>query len=111
MIEVLSTTRLNNISGALLLGTEYLSEITLSIGDIDPEDLGLEIVMAQQNKEGRSCLKKIFAYHLKECKDGVATYECDIVPDRTGVYQTALRLFAKNDLLPHRQDFELVKWL
>ena len=43
--------------------------------------------------------------------DGVATYTLDLMPDKTGAYQVGLRAFAKNALLPHRQDFECVKWL
>ena len=46
-----------------------------------------------------------------EFKDGVAKYEASILPERTGMYQVATRMYAKNPLLPHRQDFELVKWL
>ena len=44
-------------------------------------------------------------------RDGVAKYQTAIVPDKTGMYQVATRMYAKNPLMPHRQDFELVKWL
>ena len=43
--------------------------------------------------------------------DGVATYRASIVPEVAGMYESAARLYAKNPDLPHRQDFELVKWL
>ena len=48
---------------------------------------------------------------MKEYRDGVATFVCNMVPDRTGTYEIATRMYAKNSLLAHRQDFELVKWL
>jgi phosphorylase/glycogen(starch) synthase len=44
-------------------------------------------------------------------EDGVATYRASVLPDRTGMYEVATRIYAKHPLLPHRQDFELVKWL
>jgi phosphorylase/glycogen(starch) synthase len=41
----------------------------------------------------------------------VAKYTADIMPEKTGVYQVGRRIYAKNPLLPHRQDFECVKRL
>lgn len=109
-IEVVSNS-LKNMSGALLLGNEYDAEITLSIGGIEPNDLGLEVLLAQQDSKGKFTIKDNFAFELKECKDGKAVYSCKIIPDTTGTYQVTGRLYAKNNLLPHRQDFELVRWL
>ena len=111
MIEVLSSSNVGNMSGALLLNNEYKAEMTLSVGEADPQDIGIEVVLAQPNKKGKLSIKDIFEYKLKESKDGVATYKCKIVPDKTGAYQIAVRMFAKNKQLPHRQDFELVRWL
>lgn len=110
-IEVRSSSKIDNAAGALSLGSEYQAEITLFIGEIDPNDLGLEVILAGYNKKGKLCVKEVFDYKLKVCIDGVATYTCTIIPDRTGAYQMACRLFAKSSLLPHRQDCELVKWL
>ncbi len=111
MIEILSSSKISNASGALLLGSEYSADIKLFIGEINPHDLGVEVILAEYNKKGTLSVKEVFNYELAEFKDGVATYACNIIPDRTGAYQVACRLYAKNPLLPHRQDFELVKWL
>ena len=48
---------------------------------------------------------------MVEFKDGVAKYEVNVLPEKTGAYEVCCRVFAKNALLPHRQDFECVKWL
>ena len=111
MVEVLSSSNVDNVSGALLLNNEYNAELVLSVGEINPNDLGIELVLAEPNKKGKLCIKEIFEYKVAESKDGVATYRCKIVPDKTGAYHAALRMYAKNKQLPHRQDFELVKWL
>ncbi|MBR1435269.1 MAG: hypothetical protein IJ584_09175, partial [Bacteroidales bacterium] len=50
-------------------------------------------------------------FKVVEFKDGVAKYEASILPERTGMYQVATRIYAKNPKLPHRQDFGLVRWL
>ncbi len=111
-IEVLNNSTISNVSGALVLGNNYEATLTVAIGnEINPQDLGIEILLAEYNKKGRLRIKEVFPYTLKGCENGVATYVCKIVPDKTGAFQIAARMYAKHDLLPHRQDFELVKWL
>jgi phosphorylase/glycogen(starch) synthase len=39
-----------------------------------------------------------------------ATYALDIVPNRTGAFDIALCVYPKNENLPYRMDFALVKW-
>ena len=39
-----------------------------------------------------------------------ATYSIDYTPARAGMFDVALRVYPKNDRLPHRMDFALVKW-
>ena len=34
----------------------------------------------------------------------------DYTPDRTGTFDVAIRVYPKNERLPHRMDFALVKW-
>lgn len=111
MIEVISASNIDNINGALLLGDEYKGEIKLSIGEIDPNNIGLELLLAADDSKGKLTIKEVFEYKLKSCNDGVAEYKCKIVPEKTGAYKIAVRMYAKHKLLPHRQDFELVKWL
>lgn len=110
-IDVLEHNQIAGTYSTLGLGNNYESVIKLGIGDLDPNDIGIEILLAQYDKKGKLKIKEVFPYALKESNDGVATYVCDIVPDRTGAYQIATRMYAKNTLLAHRQDFELVKWL
>ena len=47
----------------------------------------------------------------KERQGNIYTFECSIAPDEAGSYKTCIRMFPKDDRLPHRQDFCYVKWL
>jgi len=38
-------------------------------------------------------------------------FACSFVPRTAGVFEYGFRLFPKHALLPHRQDFGLVRWL
>lgn len=111
LIKVLEFNAIAGNYGTLSLGDSYKAEIRLAIGDTAPEYIGLETLLSEVEKNGRLRIKEAYPYRLKEHKDGVAVYVCEVVPDRTGSYQIATRMYAKNEMLAHRQDCELVKWL
>ena len=87
------------------------SEIVLSLGDLLPEDIGVELIFAQTDKHGQLHISMVQELAVAESTDATATYRAEVMPEKTGAYQVGLRIFAKNPLLPHRQDFECVKWL
>ncbi|MFB0973769.1 MAG: hypothetical protein QMB59_04290 [Bacteroidales bacterium] len=94
-----------------MLGKEYRSELKAFIGELNPDEIGVELVVVSQNAKGEYNLKKTYEFKCVGFQDGVADYRATIVPDMTGAYQMAGRMYAKNKALPLRQDFELVKWL
>ena len=87
------------------------SEIVLDLAGLSPEDIGVEIIFATSDKKGELHIQEKFDYSLAKVEEGVATYKVYVLPERTGMYQVGTRIYAKNALLPHRQDFPLVKWL
>jgi len=40
-----------------------------------------------------------------------AKYQLIFTPTKAGVYNYTFRLLPHNDLLPHQQDFPLVRWI
>ena len=110
-IEVKDYVRPNDSKDQTMLGENKTFEIELFIGDILPNDIGVELVWAEQDRKGIYHVRKSFTFEYVSGGDGVAKYVCNMVPTETGVYYLTVRVFAKNDLLPHRQDMELVKWL
>lgn len=87
------------------------TEVVLDLGRLKPEDVGVEMLFTSSDKKGKLHIQEVCAYKLVSCENGVATYSASILPERTGMYQVGTRIFPKNSLLPHRQDFPLVKWL
>jgi len=110
-IEVRSFNQNSGVRSLLNMGQTYDSELVLYLGELDPEDIGAEILLTEQNAKGERHIVSLFDFKLVDCQDGVATYRATIVPEFSGTYEAAGRLYAKNPDLPHRQDFELVKWL
>ena len=87
------------------------AEVVLNIGDLKPEDIGVEMLFTSSDRKGRLHLSNLFEFQLVDFNDGVATFQAAILPEVTGLYQVATRVYPKNADLPHRQDFPLVKWL
>ena len=87
------------------------SEIVLNLGDLEPENVGVELVFAQTDIHGQLHIDQVNELQVVEVQDGTARYAVDVMPGTTGAYQVGLRIFAKHPLLPHRQDFECVKWI
>ena len=93
------------------LGRNTPINLAIYIGELKPEDVGVEIVFSKQDKNGHYQMVSTAELTLASCKDRVATYHLDFIPDVPGTYFMARRIFAKNPHLPHRQDFPLVKWV
>ncbi|MEF9950680.1 MAG: hypothetical protein RR752_05830, partial [Mucinivorans sp.] len=89
----------------------YHFELTIHVAGLRAEDIGAELVLAQQIEYGQSInvVATIELSHVRTNGD-LETYTLDYTPDRTGSFDVALRIFPKNAHLPHRMDFALVKW-
>ena len=73
--------------------------------------IGLELVTVKTNKEGEDSIGAIRPFKVVNREGNLYTFECDIQSAHAGSYKAAVRMFPKNDKLPHRQDFAYVKWL
>ena len=95
----------------LLLGDDFIAEIDIILKDLTAEDVGMDILFAQRN--GETVNKIIFCQEMKlvETRNDIVRFNCRIPMERVGSYDYAFRLYPKNKLLPHKQDFNLVKWL
>ena len=109
-IEVISYTQPDS-SYTLSPDSLFNSEVVLNIGNLNPEDIGVEMLFAVSDRKGQLHIQDRCEFNVVESKDGVVRYQASILPERTGMYQVAARIYPKNPLLPHRQDFGLVRWL
>ena len=110
-VEVVSTHMPDSNSEDVALGNEFKAEVVLNIGNLEPEEIGVEVLFAAADTKGKLHIQERYEFTPVESKDGQAKYVAAINPDRSGLYQVAGRIYAKNAKLPHRQDFELVRWL
>lgn len=109
-IEVISFTQPES-SYTLSPDNVFTAEVVLNIGSLKPEDIGVEMLFATMDNKSKLHIQNRCEFDVAEAKDGIVKYRTSLLPERTGMYQVAARIYPKNPLLPHRQDFGLVRWL
>lgn len=95
-----------------LLGESIVATVDVFIGNLNPEEIGVEAVFTTLDDKGKHHVARTHEFTPGEKgENGVVTYTANFLPENTGSFQVAGRIFAKNPALAHRQDFELVRWL
>ena len=110
-VRVLDVQRVMIENEAVYVGSEYHFAVTLDVAGLRPEDIGTEIVIAKQIESGHGA-NVLETCEMKQTsvEGNTVTYALDYVPNNTGMFDVAIRIFPKNPRLPHRMDFALVKW-
>jgi alpha-glucan phosphorylase-like protein len=96
---------------SLKLGERYQVEIVLDLKDLHSNDVGVEILFGKKKNDQMEKLLDVIELHAVEENGGIVRYAIDIDATITGVFDFAFRVFPTNTLLPHRQDFNLVRWM
>ncbi len=97
--------------GSLTLKDTFSTEVTIYTNGINPEHLGVEILFGKREQGNVKKILYIKEMPMKSVKDKYATFSVEVPPFRAGSYSYAFRIFPKHPLMPHRQDFCLVKWV
>ena len=110
-VRVVNTERVRIDQEAVFVGEKYHFEVTLDVQNLQPEDIGVEMVIAQQIVGRESVdVKRTIALERTKVEGQLVTYSLDYMPEEAGTFDYALRIFPQNKHLPHRMDFALVKW-
>ena len=73
--------------------------------------VGLELVVLKEQPEDGKQIYAVYPFKMVGHEGNNFTFETEIEPINAGSFKTGVRMYPKNDKLPHRQDFCYVKWL
>ena len=74
--------------------------------------VGLELVSLKNDQDASDRrVMRVVPFELVKTEGNLYTFECNFEVNHAGSFKTAVRMFPKNNKLPHRQDFCYVKWL
>lgn len=111
-VSILDFKQFDVSHSAVMLGEPYNLEVVVNCDRLSAEDIGVEVVVAEQIVDGKKIkLVNTFEFELASVAGNIATFRLASMPDNSGSFDVAIRVFAKNPKLPHRMDFALVKWV
>ncbi len=110
-IEVISVTTPNSTVRPLSLGEGFEAEIILNLNELDPGDIGIEVVFGQKENDEVNFISHNQELNLIKAEGKLVTYACKVPLFKSGVFDFAFRLYPSNPLLPYRQDINLVRWI
>jgi phosphorylase/glycogen(starch) synthase len=93
------------------LNENFYGEVTLDLSMLSPDDVGVEVVITDSTDKINANILAKYPGNLVEINNKIARYEIVGSTKKPGFYNYAVRIFAKNDLLPYPQDSGLVKWV
>lgn len=95
----------------LSFGDDFTAKVFLRLAGCKHENVGVEIVFGQKENQEVKSIKEFQELKFVKENEGVAQYEIQLPISQAGVFDFAFRVFPKHELLPHRQDFPLLKWI
>lgn len=109
-IQVVDVIFPNSSNEVLNLGDIFRAEMILNLGDIAPQDIMIEMVSGQKVNDQMLEPQSIRELVLEKVDGNNTHYRIEIETALAGVFDVAFRITPKNPLLPHRMDFNLIKW-
>lgn len=73
--------------------------------------VGLELVTVKTDKNGEERIFNVRPFKMTNNEGNLYTFEAEFEPDEAGSYKSCVRMYPKNENLPHRLDFCYVKWI
>ncbi len=110
-IEVKDVQVADGIANTLRMGEDYPAKVVVDLKGLSPEEVGLEIVITENGLGGEPELIDSIEFESVDSEGGLSIYTMNLNLVTPGAYNYALRMFPKNEHLPHRQDFRYLKWV
>lgn len=93
------------------VGDQMRCEVEMRLGTLRPEDVKMEMIFVTAEDHGKKPkleYKVPFVFDVE--RNGLSIFVCDEVANHIGVWDCAIRVIPNHDLLPHDQDFNIVRW-
>ncbi|MDO4715774.1 MAG: alpha-glucan family phosphorylase [Bacteroidales bacterium] len=95
--------------GHILSGKDFEVKVVIDEQGLN-DAVGVELVVVGTNDKGEECVVETVPFTLTERDGNLHTFVLKHNMDATGTFKCAFRMYPKHAALPHRQDFNLVRW-
>lgn len=110
-IEVKNVQITDGITNVLKIGEEYPAIVVVDLKGLKPEDVGVEMVITENGKDSTPTLIECLQFETESIEGSVITYKLNLHLMDSGAFGYAIRIYPTHPELPHRQDFQHLKWV
>ena len=110
-IEVKNIEISDGITNKMKIGQEYPIRVTLDLKGLLSSEVGLELVVTENESEQQPKIVEIVEFDAENCEESICCYKHNFHPNYPGAFNYGFRIFPKNENLPHRQDFRYITWI
>jgi phosphorylase/glycogen(starch) synthase len=110
-IEVISVNVPESNSDSINLGDTFNAEVVIDLNELSDLDVCLEVIFVANNNGKGIKINLVEEMKVIKKEKHIITFGCNINIENAGIHDYAFRLYPKHELLPHRQDFPLIKWI
>ena len=110
-IEVKNVQITDGITNVLKIGEQYPARVEVDLKGLKPEDVGVEMVITENGKDSNPTLIECLQFEVESSDKSMVTYKLNLHLMNAGAFGYAIRMYPKNKELPHRQDFQYLKWI
>ncbi|HER09162.1 MAG TPA: alpha-glucan family phosphorylase [Bacteroides sp.] len=94
------------------VGETYTGKVVLDLDGLTFREIGVELVLVNSARnEEESIYRGTVDFTCTKHEGSIAEYTFEQHVNETGLFDIGFRIYPKHDLIPHRMDFPLVRWL
>jgi phosphorylase/glycogen(starch) synthase len=92
------------------IGDDYTVDVKLNLKQLEGIEVGLEILIVESLDEEFPPILHKEPFKVVKKEGSVVHYEMNYKLNLPGSFKFGIRMFPRNEFLPHQQDFGLVRW-
>jgi phosphorylase/glycogen(starch) synthase len=111
-IECVGVDYTRNEKSTYSVGDRLECRLDVRLGDLRPQDVKIELVFVSPEEHGKRArleFKEPFLFEAEH--NGIYTFVASKMAQRIGMWDCAVRVIPSHALLPHDQDFNIVRWI
>ena len=93
------------------VGEDYEINVVIDMKKTDEKGIGIELLALKTNKNNEEELIDVDELTLVKTEGSKLYFNLHYQLDHAGTFKYGFRMFPKNELLPHRQDFCYLRWI
>ena len=93
------------------IGHNYPVRFELDLKGLNCNEIGVELIVTENGSREFPKIVESLDFEIEKTEGDICHYKLNYKPVHPGSFNYGVRLYPKNQGLPHRQDCKFVRWL